>query len=124
MIKQWSPDPAPTWVTSVPSLNNPTIVPDFAKRLADSLGIPFMDCVTKIKNTRPQKEMQNSFQQAKNLEDAFEVTLDVGSYGPCLLIDDMVDSRWTFAVVGALLRQKGCEAVFPVALALTSPSLG
>ena len=124
MIKQWSPDPAPTWVTSVPSLNNPTIVPDFAKRLADSLGIPFMDCVTKIRNTRPQKEMQNSFQQAKNLEDAFEVTLDVGSYGPCLLIDDMVDSRWTFAVVGALLRQKGCEVVFPVALALTSPSLG
>jgi ATP-dependent DNA helicase RecQ len=39
-----------------------------------------------------------------------------------LLIDDMVDSRWTMTVIAALLRQAGSEPVFPVALASTSPN--
>ena len=43
--------------------------------------------------------------------------------GPCLLVDDMVDSRWTFTVAAAVLRQAGCGAVFPLALALNSPRM-
>jgi ATP-dependent DNA helicase RecQ len=34
-----------------------------------------------------------------------------------LLLDDIVDSRWTFTVVAALLRQAGSGPVFPLALA-------
>lgn len=37
--------------------------------------------------------------------------------GPVLLVDDMVDSRWTFTVAAWELRRKGCEAVWPLALA-------
>lgn len=36
------------------------------------------------------------------------------------LIDDMVDSGWTFTVIAALLRQAGIDRVFPLALALNS----
>jgi ATP-dependent DNA helicase RecQ len=36
------------------------------------------------------------------------------------LVDDMVDSGWTFTVCAALLRQAGSGPVFPVALAQTS----
>ena len=43
--------------------------------------------------------------------------------GPSLLVDDMVDSRWTFTVAAAVLRQAGCGAVFPLALALNSPRM-
>ena len=39
-----------------------------------------------------------------------------------LLVDDMVDSGWTFTVCAALLRQAGSGPVFPVALAQTSKS--
>lgn len=39
--------------------------------------------------------------------------------GPCLLIDDMVDSRWTFTVAAWLLRENGSGRVFPLALAQT-----
>ena len=39
--------------------------------------------------------------------------------GPVLLVDDMVDSRWTFTVAAPLLRAAGCSAVFPYALADT-----
>ena len=34
-----------------------------------------------------------------------------------LLVDDIVDSRWTFTVIAALLRDAGAGRVFPIALA-------
>jgi ATP-dependent DNA helicase RecQ len=55
MISSWSPQPQPTWMACVPSLDNTELVPDFAARLAAQLGIPFMSCVKKIKSNRPQK---------------------------------------------------------------------
>jgi ATP-dependent DNA helicase RecQ len=39
--------------------------------------------------------------------------------GSVLLIDDMVDSRWTMTVASWLLRSNGSGVVFPLALALT-----
>jgi ATP-dependent DNA helicase RecQ len=123
MIRQWNPLPAPEWVTCIPSKNHPELVPGFAQRLADALNLPFVPCILKIKDNRQQKEMENSFQQARNLDGVFSVNLEGNAHRPCFLIDDMVDSRWTFTVVSALLRQKGCEAVYPLALALNSPKM-
>jgi len=40
--------------------------------------------------------------------------------GNVFLVDDMVDSRWTFTVIAALLRNIGSGLVYPVALALNS----
>ena len=65
--------------------------------------------------------MLNSFQQARNLDGAFIIDEDMIPESPVLLLDDMVDSRWTITVIAALLRQAGCPAVFPLALALNSP---
>jgi hypothetical protein len=36
--------------------------------------------------------------------------------GPVLLVDDLIDSGWTMTVLAALLRQAGCEKVYPVAI--------
>ena len=38
--------------------------------------------------------------------------------GPVLLVDDMVDSRWTLTVAAWLLRSNGSGEVWPLALAL------
>ncbi|MEI7825383.1 MAG: RecQ family ATP-dependent DNA helicase [Chlorobiaceae bacterium] len=122
MLKAWSPDPAPKWVTCIPSLNHPELVPDFAALLAESLGLPFVPCIEKAFANRQQKEMENSYQQVRNLDGVFKIT-DQCLVGECLLIDDMVDSRWTFTVASALLRQAGCSAVYPMALALNSPRM-
>jgi ATP-dependent DNA helicase RecQ len=113
----------PQWITCVPSLLRPDLVPNFAQRLAQELNIPFINCVEKVSHNKPQKEMENSFQQANNLDGAFNINLEEQQCDPCLLVDDMVDSRWTFTVVAALLRQKGCSAVYPMALALNSPRM-
>lgn len=123
MIETWKPDPTPAWVACIPSLNRPTLVPDFAERLAAALHLPFHACIQKARANPPQKEMQNSFKQANNLDGVFKVVPDTLLKGPCLLVDDMVDSRWTLTVAAALVRQAGCEAVFPLALALNSPRM-
>lgn len=36
-----------------------------------------------------------------------------------LLVDDMVDSRWTFTVVAAKLLEAGASSVYPFALVKT-----
>jgi ATP-dependent DNA helicase RecQ len=120
MLKVWNPSPTPTWVTCIPSLRHPNLVPGFARGLAGRLGIPFIPCITKVKDNNEQKRMQNSYQQVRNLVDVFSVNSAGMPKGPVLLIDDMVDSRWTMTVVASKLRHAGCPAVFPLALALNS----
>ena len=122
MLKDWKPEPAPEWVTCIPSRNHPTLVPDFAMRLAAALSLPFVPCIEKVQANRQQKEMENSYQQARNLDGVFNIT-DQCLKGECLLVDDMIDSGWTFTIASALLRQAGCCAVYPMALALNTPRM-
>lgn len=120
MIRErWQPQPAPTWVTCIPSRNHPELVPDFSARLARRLGIPFHAAVVKVRDNQAQKLQQNRFHQCRNLDGVFAV-VDPVPVGPVLLVDDIVDSGWTLTVASALLRQAGCAAVWPVALAATS----
>jgi ATP-dependent DNA helicase RecQ len=120
MIRErWHPDPMPTWVTCIPSRNHPELVPDFSVRLAQRLGIPFHAAVIKVRDNEPQKMQENRFHQCRNLDGVFAVANPVPA-GPVLLVDDIVDSGWTLTVASALLRQAGCAAVWPVALAATS----
>jgi ATP-dependent DNA helicase RecQ len=124
ILNRWRLDPAPTWVTCVPSNRHQTLVPDFARRLGQHLGLPFVESIRKVRETEPQKTRANSFQQAQNLHGAFVVEHVAVRQGPVLLVDDMVDSRWTFTVASAILRQAGSGPVYPFALADSSPENG
>ncbi|WP_137132568.1 RecQ family ATP-dependent DNA helicase [Rhizobium sp. FY34] len=117
---RWGPDPFPTWVTCVPSLRSTELVPDFSRRVANALGLPFVEAVEKVAETERQRKMMNGWQQAHNLDGVFSVDEDVVSTGPVLLIDDVADSRWSLTVIGALLRNSGSGPVFPLVLALAS----
>ena len=116
----WNPDPEPTWVTAVPSLRNPELVPGFAQRLADRLGSGTEQPLEKTRETPPQKTMENSVQQARNVIGAFAVDAAEIMDGPVLLVDDMVDSRWSITVCGVALRKAGSGPVYPVALGETT----
>jgi hypothetical protein len=96
-------------------------VPDFAGRLASALGLPFRMVLTKTDDRPEQKTMKNGVHQALNLDGSLAASTPLAS-GPVLLIDDLVDSRWTFAVAAWLLRRGGSGEVYPVALALAQPS--
>lgn len=116
MIGEWAPDPAPSWVTFVPSLRHPGLVPDLATRLAHALGLPVVPLIDKARETQPQKVQQNSHHQETNVRGAFALN-GAPRAEPVFLVDDMVDSRWTLVEIGALLRENGSGPVFPLALA-------
>ena len=116
IANKWRPDPFPQWLAFVPSRRHPELVRNFARQLAEMLGIPCEDVIQKTRETEPQKLMQNTAQQYRNILEAFQVSSPVPA-GPVLLVDDIVDSRWTLTVIGELLRQAGSGPVYPFALA-------
>jgi ATP-dependent DNA helicase RecQ len=116
MLREWNPQPQPSWVTCVPSLRHPDLVPNFARRLADALGLPFHMLIEKTDHRPEQKTMANSTQQARNVDGSLDLNGQPVPSGAVILVDDMVDSRWTFTVAAWLLRKSGSGDVWPVAL--------
>lgn len=116
--REWKPDPFPRFVTFVPSLREAALVRNFAERLAHSLELPLAPVLEKTRETRPQKLMENSAQQAANILSAFQIKQNCHvPEGPCLLVDDIVDSRWTLTVTGYLISTRGGGPVYPFTLA-------
>jgi ATP-dependent DNA helicase RecQ len=113
---RWEPDPPPEWVAAIPSRRHPHLVPDFAERLANALGLPFIPVLVRAKEAPEQKTMANSTMQARNVQGTLAVSARVLS-GPVLLVDDIVDSRWTLTMAGWLLRTHGSGIVYPFVLA-------
>lgn len=123
VLVKWKPEPRPAWITAVPSLHRPELVHGFAQRLALKLGWPFAEVLRKTRATKPQKEMENSVQQVRNLLGAFAVEAPLPP-GPVLLVDDVVDSGWTLTLLSVLLQGHGSGPVHPFALAKASPRGG
>jgi ATP-dependent DNA helicase RecQ len=115
LLGRWRPAPEPEWVTAVPSRRSGALVPDFAQRLADALGLPFATVLERVGDNPPQREMANSAQQVANVRGAFRVVGDVPA-GPGLLVDDVRFSGWTLAMTAGQLRRRGAPAVYPLAL--------
>lgn len=117
---RWRPTPMPEWVTCVPSASRPGSVEAFAQRLASTLALPFAACLTSAGGP-PQASMANSATQAANARAKLGVVRARVLSGPVLLVDDLVDSRWTLTVAGQLLRDAGAGPVLPFALAVATP---
>ena len=110
------PDPPFEWVTAVPSRRDPELVDSLARRVAEKLGLPYLPVLTKVRDTAPQAEMENSAQQARNIGGAFEITGPIPDTA-CLVIDDVWDSGWTMTVLAQLLRSEGSGPVYGAVLA-------
>lgn len=114
--EEWNPSPDPKWIAAVPSTSTEGVITDLASRVAEKLDIPFIDCIKKVESTRPQKDMENSYQKCWNVEGAFDTTDQVRPEA-VLLVDDVVASRWTLTEAGKELRLAGSGPVYPFALA-------
>lgn len=104
------------WITNIPSCRHPLLVSDFAKRLAESLGLPYIDALACTRDYPEQKTMQNNYLQIKNLEGAFTIKSEIPMTS-VLLVDDIVDSGWSLTLSGWMLRERGVEKVYPFVLA-------
>lgn len=106
------------FLTYVPSLRCDK-VKRFAEKLARALGLKFIDIIHK-RDAPQQKEMENSSHQCQNALHSFSIPQDIHLSGNIILVDDIVDSRWTLTVCGNLLGECGFEFVIPFCLADSS----
>lgn len=115
---------SPDIIAYIPSLRRQNLVRDFAYKVAHKLNIPCCDVLKKIINSPEQKTMQNSCLQCANVKKSFtlnECEIDKIKGKNVFLIDDMVDSGWTFTVCGYFMMSHGqARSVTPFALADTS----
>lgn len=116
ILEEWQPDPFPTWMVSIPSLKRPELVPSFARRLARIIKIPFHPIIKRIEKAPAQKNMENSTMAVRNVLGKLNIEGKINP-GPVLLVDDIVDSRWSLTVAGYLLQKHGSGSVFPYTLA-------
>lgn len=118
LINEWIPGFNGT-VVFVPSLDpNRTLVENFAGRLAELLHVRVSDCLVKLRHNAPQRLMENSAQQLRNVDEVFGIHGKPPT-GPILLVDDVVDSRWTMTVLGDLLLAAGSGPVYPFTVGKT-----
>lgn len=83
------------------------------------LGRNFSLVIEKTDDRPEQKTMANSTQQARNIDGSLALNGQPVPHGPVILVDDMVDSRWTLTVAAWLLRKSGSGEVWPMALSQT-----
>ncbi|NJC86486.1 DEAD/DEAH box helicase [Planosporangium mesophilum] len=114
----------PVGVVTVASRRRPELVHDLGARISATGRLPLLGTVSRVRGEPDGWGGRgNSAQRVRLLHDAFAVPDDLaarlaGLDGPVLLVDDLVDSGWTMAIVAQALRRAGAPAVFPLALAL------
>ena len=118
MIASWSPPPDPEWVTCIPSLRHPDLVPGVRRApggparvaLPSNIGEDRESCRTEVDGQQHATGEQRGWI-------ARVLSRNPIPDGPVLLVDDMVDSRWTMTAAAWLLRSNGSGRVWPLALA-------
>ena len=109
------------YITNIPSSRSKKVA-DFARRLASKIGYSYIDLFDVSSVDKQQKTMQNSIYQCRNAKDKIKLKPNASIPSKVILVDDMVDSKWTLTVAGRLLTLHGCESVFPFCLADSSQS--
>ena len=106
-----------THITFVPSLRS-DLVKDFTKRLAEKTHLQYAELLEKS-DAPQQKEMENSVFQCNNAMESFRAR-NTQMPQKTILVDDVVDSKWTLTVCGYKIMEYGCQEVYPFALADSS----
>lgn len=104
-------------ITYIPSIRHPSLVKTLAKSVSEYLGIELIDALEKITDTMPQKHFMNGTLQAKNAYNSFNVKVNINNEN-LILIDDIVDSRWTITMCSYKLLKKGANKIYPFSLAV------
>ncbi|HKT04927.1 MAG TPA: DEAD/DEAH box helicase [Rugosimonospora sp.] len=123
VLKAWDWARRPAAVVSIGSGRRPLLVRGLAERIA---GIGRLDLLGEVPSPAGGGTARaNSAQRVRALYGGVAVpellaARLAGLTGPVLLVDDLVDSGWTMALVARALRAAGAPAVLPLALALSA----
>lgn len=123
VLREWDWDERPVAVAWVPGLSRPRLVAALGEGLARAGRLHVLGSLGLAPGVAPLPRANSTF-RVRDLWTRFHVTPQQeavlsGLPGPVLLVDDLVDSRWTMTVAGRLLKRAGARAVLPFALAAT-----
>ncbi|MCR4512057.1 ATP-dependent DNA helicase RecQ [Aeromicrobium sp. 50.2.37] len=120
-LRDWPWDQRPVAVVALPSMARPTLVASVAEGLARLGRLPLLPSLEVAPGAPATTQGGNSAFRLAGVwgrfvvPDALREAL-AATDGPVLMVDDLVDSRWTVAVASRELRRAGADAVLPFAL--------
>ncbi|MCW3493999.1 RecQ family ATP-dependent DNA helicase [Microbacterium sp. SSM24] len=122
VLADWEWEARPAAVVAMPSRSHPLLVASLARTIAEVGRLPLLGSLV-LTGTAPSGEGGNSAYRLAGVAESFLVEPQLAEAlaaldgAPILLIDDLVDSRWSLTVAGRLLRRAGAGPVLPFALA-------
>lgn len=126
VLRQWDWPRRPAAVAAVPARRRPWLVASVARHLAEVGRLAWLGPLAVAGEGPRGGAGGNSAFRLAGVWDAFTVpdrmrqALEELDGAPVLLVDDLIDSRWTMTVAGRALRLAGSGEVLPFALATTA----
>jgi ATP-dependent DNA helicase RecQ len=123
VLRDWAWEQRPVAVAAVPSRRRPQLITSVARYLAGAGRLQWLGPLQLTDQGPAGKPGGNSAFRLAGIWEGFSVPTSMQSLlvqlagGPVLLVDDLVDSRWTMTVAGRALRRAGAQSVLPFALA-------
>ena len=121
VLAAWDWVQRPTTIVHIGSLRRPILIGDLASRLADIGRLTDLGGLPHAGQSATGRS--NSALRLREVWNAYEVPAALASQlagQSVLLVDDLVDTGWTFTVTARLLRRAGADRVYPFALALAA----
>ena len=122
VLRDWDWAERPVGIVAVPSVARPQLVASVAEGIARLGRLPVLGQLEITDGAPAATAGGNSAYRLAGVWGRFHVGPDLATAlseaaGPVLLVDDLVDSRWTMTVAARELRRHGADSVLPFALA-------
>ncbi|HLS24447.1 MAG TPA: DEAD/DEAH box helicase [Beutenbergiaceae bacterium] len=122
VLADWDWAQRPAGVVAMPSRARPKLIASVAEHISARGRLPFLGTLDLVDGGPTGEAGGNSAFRLAGVWQRFTVGPQLGEHlaelhGPVLLVDDLVDSRWTLTVAARELRLAGADAVLPLALA-------
>jgi ATP-dependent DNA helicase RecQ len=123
VLAGWGWDERPAAIVTMPSRGHPKLIESVAAGLSAAGKLPRLGSLEYLHGGPTGEPGGNSAYRLAGVWGRVGVPVNVAEQlgtltGPVLLIDDLIDSRWSMTVAARELRLVGATAVLPFALAL------
>ena len=124
VLAEWGWDERPAAIVTMPSRRHPQLIESVAAGLSSAGRLPHLGSLDHVGQGPTGEPGGNSAYRLAGVWGRLGVSAQLAeavtaAQAPVLLIDDLVDSRWSLTVAARELRLAGATAVLPFALALS-----